>query len=126
MSLKTLLAYCSLLFLAQTLFAQNDLKEGYIITSDSDTIYGYIDNLKTLSSAKICYFNNETGGKTTAYSPKEIQGYGFVGGNIYKSKMVDSSTNEKYYFAEYLVDGIVDLYFIKELNHEKFYIEKDN
>mgnify|MGYP004702099475 CR=1 FL=1 len=112
------------LLLATTLvlFSQKGFKEGYILVSNNDTIYGLIENNNFYQNSIVCAFKLSQEGPVTLYKPGEIAGYRFVEGKFYISKEYENET----YFFEYLINGILSV-FIKQDQQlrNQYFIEKE-
>lgn len=114
-----------LLFLTLRGYCQSDFRPGYIITN-SDTIRGLI-NFRSNSLNRIkCEFKKDVNANTEIYSPFEIDSYMLDDNRFYVSKTILLKGVEKRVFLEYLVDGIVDLYYYNEELEEFFFVEKNN
>ncbi|MFC2104408.1 hypothetical protein ACFLS4_03535 [Bacteroidota bacterium] len=98
---------------------------GYIITLENDTLHGEISNQHDLINLKECVFRNDLG-KIKTYLPNDIYAYRFINGNYYISKEILENNNKKSVFLEYLVNGIVDLYYYPTTEGKSYYILKDN
>ena len=93
------------------------LEKGYIITSEGDTINGYI-NRKTPKLNEIqCEFTSEKGSKSKFYSPNEIKGYGIENYKTFEKIQIYGIT----VFMESLVRGTLSLY----RYDRKYYAFKD-
>ncbi|MDO4958524.1 MAG: hypothetical protein Q4E68_04650 [Prevotellaceae bacterium] len=130
--------YALVLFFLVTslqLMAQGNLREGYVITLQGDTLYGEIDFRTADMNMKRCVFrkNGESSFKT--YLPEDISGYRFTSNGIYYiSKLVDTkSEGKKNLFVEYVLHGNMNLYQIggdemlledEEGNQAMFSVEK--
>jgi len=94
---------------------QNNPKPGYIVTYSGDSIFGTIDFRTPKINTRECTFkaDNETTFQT--YSPIAIAGYGLTEqGNRFISKEVVVNNVSKRLFAEYIVDGVMSLYFFDD------------
>lgn len=116
-----LLGLCSI----SNMYSQKDLKPGYIITLQNDTIFGQINNQSTSSFNSKCEFipNNST--ESTTYLPGEIQSFRSIDDKCFISKTVNLHGDDKEMFLEFLLEGIVNLYFCHYKKEETYYIEKD-
>ena len=110
-----MMRYALVLFFLATslqLMAQSNLREGYVITLQGDTLYGDIDFRTADMNMKRCVFrkNGETSFKT--YLPEDISGYRFTNNGIYYiSKLVDTKNEgKKNLFVEYVLHGNMNLY----------------
>ena len=119
--MKILIAVILLHLVAPTiLFAQKNLREGTIFL-ENDTIHGFIKNT---GESKIKYqieFKHSINEKTVIYSASDI--YGFeIGNKKYISKEIILNNKKTIIFLEYLVDGVIDLFFLRDKNDYHFYI----
>ena len=106
--------------------AQRDYREGYIITNEWDTIYGWIDYRGDIRNSQVCSFKETEAGQATDYSPLDIVAYRFIDSKFYISKNIGDDDFPKQIFLEYLVNGMANLYFHRESNSKDlYYIEKD-
>ena len=106
--------------------AQRDYRRGYIITNQQDTIYGWIDYRGDTRNAKICSFRETETGSATDYTPSDIAAYRFIDSKYYVSKNIGSDDAHHQFFLEYLVNGMVKLYYYRDDdNNDQYFIEKD-
>lgn len=94
--------------------AQSDFKEGYIVKNNNDTIYGLINYKGDIVSVKKCIFLKDFKAEKQVFSPKEIKGYRFTNGKYYISKSVKVKNETKQLFLEYLIKGIVDVFYYRD------------
>jgi hypothetical protein len=105
--------------------AQNNYKQGYVITNEMDTIYGWIDYRTDIKNALECNFKKDRNSKNHTYFPGSIFGYRLINeGKFYISKTITINATAKMMFLEYLVQGIVDLYYLND-NGSEYYIFED-
>jgi len=105
---------------ANLLFAQSDFKAGYIITNQMDTVWG-LGNIS--KKQDYCIFQPYNKNDHNKYYPDKIFGFRILKGRYYLSKQVGND----WLFLEYLVDGELDLYVLREKGgNERFFIEKDD
>jgi hypothetical protein len=132
--------------------AQSDFKDGFIITNKQDTVYGLI-NIRR-SNFDECVFKKSLDSDPETYKPREIHSYRIINGKYYISMTVpirnsdvilqdiifdqqnrdgkiqnvrfkDSTITQKNLFAEYLLDGIVKMYFVKD-NGSHYFVQSPN
>lgn len=100
--------------------AQFDFRPGYLILNSGDTLHTEIgfrgDKLMAL---EVKYRDAE--GKVQSYDPGEIKGYRMEDNRYFVSKRLEG----RMYFAEFLVDGILDIYYLRGEDSDKYYAEKD-
>jgi len=112
--MKRKLFLCSFIFfvLFASLKAQSNYKKGYVITNDNDTIYGLIDFRTDAINATRCTFKSEQAEKI--YYPGDIAGYKFSDeGKYYVTREVTIDSIPQKFFLEYLVQGMMDLYYLR-------------
>ena len=112
----------SLIFLsAKVLFSQSDFKPSLIINNRLDTVYG-VGNIS--KNQEYCVFRKFDAKEYTKYFPSDIEAFRIIDGNYYVSKQVKEANGEmKWYFLEFLVNGKIDLFSIK--NSGRFFIKKE-
>ena len=92
--------------------AQSGFRDGYVITSSNDTIYGQIDNTLNAKNENSCRFRK--GSVIQVYTPYQILGYGFKEERYFSSKIIDGS------FVEVLIEGELSLF----KSGYDFYVQK--
>ena len=106
-------------------FGQKGYRPGYIITYNSDTLRGFIKLKSNFENSKSCIFKEEKNQPPKVFSPDDIGAYRIENGKYYLSKDIVIDSLKKKIFLEYLVDGIVNLYYYKDPGREYYFIEKD-
>lgn len=125
--IKRLTLSLAILLITRTYcFSQQNLKEGYIIDLNNDTIYGYIDYRGNIFNSSKCIFYNHLKSEPIIYKPREIISYRFLEGKYYISKLIKTISGDTTMFLEYLVKGITSLYYLNDRHGEHYFIEKDN
>jgi hypothetical protein len=104
-------------------YAQNDFRPGYYITLQNDTVNGFIDYRGESRNSNSVLFRKDEFSESIKFDPTEIQAYRFVDGKFYISKKIAPDSGEKIVFLEFLVDGITNLYFYRDLNNYKYFLE---
>jgi hypothetical protein len=112
-------------FLSLNLFSQAYFKKGYIIRNNGDTLQGLVNYKSNLSNSRLCEFKRNGSSLVESFSPDEIQGYRIGENKYYISKIINSDGTGNKVFLEYVLNGIVNLYYLKDAQEEKFFIEKD-
>jgi hypothetical protein len=100
--------------------AQTDFKPGYIITYANDTIHGYIN----YSSDTLCNFRQNENAELKYFKPTHISGFRFNNGKYFCSKDILEGKKRIKVFLDVLVDGLTDLYCLKNRDSERFFIQK--
>jgi hypothetical protein len=124
--IKYLILFILLIFLLLPVSAQNDYKPGYVLTNDGDTIKGFINLKLNYQNGKNCEFKENMQDVAKNYSPADIKAYRIENSKYYVAKDVSVDSIKNRVFLEYLVDGIVDLYFLNNGDVNLYFIEKDN
>ncbi len=108
--LKNML-WVSLLTLSESVCAQMNPVEGYIISNEGDTINGTLDYLSPAKNSKECHFQKEGESEFKIYKPNEIKGYRIKSDGVYYvSRTFPVDNVPTTFFAEYLLKGGVSLY----------------
>jgi hypothetical protein len=105
--------------------AQTDFREGYILTNDNDTVFGWIDYAIPTSNSKFCFYKSDELSDIEKFTPGDIRGFGFINDNQYVSKQISFNDQTTEIFLEYLVDGQIDLYYYLKNGRDYYYFEKD-
>lgn len=105
---------------ANMVYAQTDFRPGYVIKAPGDTLYGEIDYRGDLYMSSVCRFRNAQK-ETKDYTPHEILAYRFIDSKFYVSKDVNGERN----FLEYLLNGEVNVYYMRDDNGDHYYINRD-
>ncbi len=134
LNLAFILLFCSSGLMAQTEFTsakptKNEMKSnylsGYIITSENDTLKGFIEKQSDKRNSKRCNFKQSLNSGITEYFPDDLKEYRFDEDKYYVSKTILLRRKEVNLFLELLVDGIADLYFFREDNiTDHYFIQK--
>jgi len=106
--------------------AQTDFREGYYITLENDTVFGLVDYRGEAKNSQVCIFKKEELSVPVKFEPTEIKGYRFIDGKFYISYQINTGNEEKTVFLEFLVNGITNLYFYRDLNNYMYFIEDKN
>jgi hypothetical protein len=104
------------------LFSQEGFKNGYVLLTRQDTLFGLIENNTGYENSIICNFQKSIGDSIVQFTPKEIYGYYFNDGKFYVSKDIEN----QWYFFEYLIEGRLNIYLKQNRdlsNH--YFIAKD-
>lgn len=120
---KRILLLGFVLCTAFSVSAQSDFRKGYIITNDNDTIHGLIDYRGDIKNCSQCIFKLEETDKPIEYLADDIKGYRFIDSKYYISYYLDDLAERV--FIEYLIDGIVDIYYYKDNFKENYYASKN-
>jgi hypothetical protein len=123
--------YCFFFFLIGLLFfnnnsyGQNDFRPGYVINNSLDTVFGLLNNKANSINSSRCEYKKVVTDTTIIYYPFDINSYVLANNRHYVSKVININGEERHVFLEFLVNGIIDLYYFNEGLEEFFFIEKD-
>ena len=110
--------FISLLAISSISYGQRDYKPGYIITNKNDTVHGFINLKSNYQNSRQCEFKRNIDQEPDTYLPFDIKGYRVENSKFYVSKEVPLNDTTEKVFLEYLVEGIVNLYYLKDLTSE--------
>jgi len=115
-----------LLLTVTMLNAQSNYRPGYIITNNNDTVNGFIDFRTDKANARVCKFKpSETGGERL-YNPGEIAGFRYIeDGKYYVSRDFLIKGKQEKAFWEYLVQGVLSLYFLPDEEADYYLFEDE-
>lgn len=103
-------------------FCQYDWKDGYVIKTNNDTISGQINITSSSGMGEQCTFRSNSNGQSTTFLPKDIKGYCIKDVAFFVSKKIDDTQTV---FLEYLVNGKLDLFYIRQNHNDRYFIETD-
>lgn len=117
-----------LLFVSATLtgYGQTNFRPGYYITWENDTVRGLIDYRGEVRNSALCFFKKDETSAPLRFGPDEIQAYRFTDGKYYISQTINLQGEDKKVFLEFLVNGITNLYFYRDINNYSYFIEDRN
>ncbi|MEZ5069820.1 MAG: hypothetical protein R2751_02335 [Bacteroidales bacterium] len=102
---------------------QSNFKPGYYITHQLDTVYGEIDARGDIRNARTCSFRSDKNAGVVDFKPNDILAYRFVNGKYYVSRTYRIRGEDRPVFAEYLVNGLSDLYYFRDTDDEYYYLQ---
>jgi uncharacterized protein YfkK (UPF0435 family) len=109
---KTVFAFLLLLSGILAVQAQSNFKPGYIITNQQDTVTGWINFRTDQINQKQCEFKPDLKLAVKIYLPEDIAGYRFKDeGKYYVSREINLNETPQKVFLEFLVKGIMNLYY---------------
>ncbi|MFT6866297.1 MAG: hypothetical protein ACJA08_001128 [Cyclobacteriaceae bacterium] len=109
----------------QFAFSQSDFREGFVILQSGDTIKGLLDYKGNLANAKKCIFRESIESQNQVYTPDNLRAYRFTDGKYYLSKSLPSPDSNTLLFLEYLINGVVDVYYYRNDIGEHYLIEDE-
>ena len=116
----------TLLFTSIQLVAQTDFRQGYIITTNGDSLKGFIDYQADNSLCHKCRFKINKAEKVKDYISSELKEFQFdKEGRKFISMTVPCNDETKEVFVEILVAGKMNLYYCNDKSLESyFFIQK--
>jgi hypothetical protein len=121
--MKLFKSFAFILFCSNFAFCQSDWKDGYIITQENDTLQGQINHLAYRTMGEECRFRSSSKSQAISYYPKDIKGYVITNFAYYVSKEID---DKRMVFLEYLVNGRLDLFYIRSNDDDRYFIQNDS
>jgi len=100
--------------------AQSNFLPAYVLKTEFDTLYGFVNNNDYSSNSRFCDFKASEKGTTSRYFPEGIYGYRFINGKYYISRNIGIDNKPRALFMEYLIKGRLDIYFYQDesgVNH---------
>ena len=124
---KKTFIYLVLIVVSLAASAQTNPKPGYIITNDGDTIKGNIDFRTNENLSRQCVFWANGGAESKTYKPGEIEGFRFDnGGKYFVTRRLALFGEPELYFAEFMVQGKMNLYCVAYNRDEYFFFERED
>lgn len=112
--------------LCQILSAQVDYRDACIFSLNGDTISGHINLQTTAKLAKSCSFRTRENAKPVIYYPGDIRGFRFTEGRYFVSRKLFLDGNFEELFLEFMVDGVVDLFYLRLDDKDRYFVERDS
>jgi len=106
------------------LYSQTDFRSGYIIKNNNDTLYGLIDFRGNVANTKKCIYKKEVNSEKQEFYPSELMAYRFTDGKYYVTRTIKSGETKDQLFLEYLINGLVDVYYYCDLNGDHYMVDK--
>jgi len=104
-----------------------NFKPGYVITLKQDTLRGEINFKTDEVNAKECYFRTNKDSKVQIFLPGTVNGYRFSdNGKYYVSHKITIDSKESTVFLEYLIHGLMNVYYYKSNGQSYYFFEKEN
>jgi len=108
------------------IIAQSNYKKGFLVTNENDTLIGLIDFRTDYENSLKCDFKLNELDSTKTFYPGDIASFWFLDqGKRYESKTVVIDNKSQTYFLEYLVQGIINLYYLDQDNGYYFFEKED-
>ncbi len=123
--MKKIIMGCMFILLLLNCTFSQELKKGYVIQNDGDTLNGYIQTGSLSKMCRVCRFKDDPESKKRLLYPEDIQAYRIIDGRYYVRRKVMLEGKPKVFFLEYLVDGEADLFYLKSGVEDHFFIENE-
>jgi hypothetical protein len=132
MNIKNLLLIIVLVLFKINVYSQGKFEPGYIVTSEIETVNGYINLSKLINNPNVLEFRTDQTADMKFYNPLEIKfisisGRSFKGGifSFVNSGKPDAVVLKDTLFIEVLISGVINLYSAGRAEPEtQFYIQK--
>lgn len=124
---KTVFILYSLFFSVALSVAQTNPKPGYIITNTGDTIRGTLDFRTNDILSKKCVFRANGESESKTYKPGDIESFRFDhNGKYFVTRRLNVYGTPELYFAEFMVQGKMNLYCVADKYDEYFFFERED
>ena len=125
--MKKVLFFVLLAISATAAMAQSNPRTGFIITNDGDTVRGIIDFRTNEKLSRQCDFWANGGSECKTYKPGDIEGFRFdEGGKYFVTRRLTVAGDTQLYFAEFMVQGKMNLYCVVYNSDEYFFFERED
>ena len=125
--MKKVLFFVLLAISATAAMAQSNPRTGFIITNDGDTVRGIIDFRTNEKLSRQCDFWANGGSEGKTYKPGDIEGFRFdEGGKYFVTRRLTVAGDTQLYFAEFMVQGKMNLYCVVYNSDEYFFFERED
>jgi hypothetical protein len=111
---KSIFACLLTCFCTISLLSQSDFRPGYIINNKQDTTFGLIDYKGNKANAKKCLFRTGEKSEIQEFTPEQLKAYRFIDSKYYISKKIVIDTAKSMLFLEYLINGVVDIFYYRD------------
>lgn len=124
-SKKTLIPFLVLVLIllagkVNVLHAQSNFRPAYVVTHAGDTLHGKVDYRNSKFLKLNCRFKDENK-NITLFTPDDIAEFRFLNGKYFVSKQWKGQR----IFFEYLVKGIINMFYLQENGIDSYFIERE-
>lgn len=125
--MKKISLFIVLFALTFKLFSQENFQAAYLVKMAADTVAGLVEYRGKTNNCNSCVFKNSEG-EIVKYGPQSIIAYGFVNGETYRSKRIQTNDqSQSDVFAQLILDGKVRMFVYNDsLYNERIFIENDS
>lgn len=102
---------------------QANYREGRVVTTQGDTIYGLIKDGFTPRNSRVCIFKGNKKADAVRYYPADLRSYQHAGGKYFASKEVTVKGENKKVFTQVLLEGDINLYHQREDKEISYFLE---
>jgi|GEM_PF-1911626 len=108
------------------LYARDNWQSAYVIINENDTLFGQVDFRTSRANQQQCLFRKNDRSEVIVFSPDDILGYRFTpDGKFYMSKEVDINGFPERTFIEFMVKGMINLYYFVDNNNQSHFLFED-
>ena len=119
-------AACSIV-VCSSAYGQRNESAGYIITNLGDTICGMLDFRSNDQLSRSVSFKADSADDYRTFQPGEINGFRFdENGKYYVSRELPFADGTRKCFAEYLVEGKMNLYYVAGGTERAYFFERED
>ena len=104
--------------------AQRDFRNGYIITSANDTIFGQVEYRSNAKNYQSCIFKKDN--VITEYSEKQLNGFGYENDKFFTSKIIEGSFVEALVVGEMSLYKFQNIFLVRKAGGEVYRLESKN
>lgn len=123
--MKKLILFVIMAVSATMAMAQQNLRDGYVITLQGDTLHGVIDYRTSTMNTKRCVFKENGATEFKTYLPGEIDSYRFTNNGIFyvSRPITNADGTREIVFAEYVLHGNMNLY---QIGNDEMLLEDED
>jgi len=101
-------------------------QSAYVIVNENDTLFGQVDFRLSIDNQRQCLFRKDERSEVIIFSPNNILGYRFTpDGKFYVSKEIDINGFPERVFVEFMVKGMLNLYYFVDNNNQSHFLFED-
>lgn len=113
---------CLFLFITNRIQAQDaEFKDGFIVKTGQQYVYGLVSTGTGSEKYNKVYFKTSPNANVIEYHPEDIEAYGLINQNHFRTRSVRINETPRKVFIEAIVDGKAVVYTFGE----RFFIERD-
>ena len=122
--MKTFIIVLLSLMCCLCVYAQDNYKQAYYITNDRDTVHGLINFSSDYNNSIMCNFKKEISDtEIQTFTPEQIWGYRFENEDFF---YISHEIGGIKYFLQYLVNGVMNLYYQADKNDNPYFYFEEN